>query len=68
MCKDSRCVMCDSKEVDDLGHFLVDCEEFQGGRRLRLETLRVQGSGWTSLRVEGRRKRCCCCWGKRWRG
>ena len=28
MHKDSRCVMCDSKEVEDLGHFLVDCEEF----------------------------------------
>ena len=27
MCKDSRCVMCDSKEVDI---FLVDCEGFQG--------------------------------------
>ena len=33
MCEDMRCVLCDGGQVEDLGHFLVECEEFQMGRR-----------------------------------
>ena len=55
MCKDSRCVMCDSKEVEDLGRFLVDCEKFQGGRWLLLDRVRnIEGAGeWVDFFESG---------------
>ena len=40
MCEDMRCVLCDGGQVEDLGHFLVECEEFQMGRRAMISGVR----------------------------
>ena len=41
--------------MEDFGHFLVDCEEFQGGRRLLLDRVRnIEGAGkWVDFFESG---------------
>ena len=39
------CLLCDSGEIEDVGHFLDSCVEFEGGRQIRLDELgRVEGA------------------------
>ena len=39
MCSDDRYVMCDSGEVEGVGHFLIGCTEFGKGWKALLEEL-----------------------------
>ena len=40
MCDDERCALCNSCEVEDVEHFLVNCEEFRWERQALLEKIR----------------------------
>lgn len=41
LCEDSRCVLCDDDQVEDLVHFLVVCAEFNEGRRVLVEEVKA---------------------------
>ena len=45
MTEDERCILCGSGEVEDVEHFLVRCNEFQGEREELLERVgEVEGA------------------------
>ena len=48
LCGDDRCVLCDEGLVEDIAHFLVECKEFEEGRRVLLEEVgNIKGAeGW----------------------
>ncbi len=39
MCEDRRCVLCDRLEEEDVGHFVLRCEEFGQERRCLLQSI-----------------------------
>ena len=41
MCKDDRCVLCNSGEIEDMEYFLVRCEKFRWERQDLLEMIRL---------------------------
>ena len=53
MCKDDRCVLCNSGEIEDAEHFLVRCEEFVWEGQDLLEKIRLWKEHMRSLNMEG---------------
>ena len=44
MCGDGRCVLCARKKADDVGHFVVECEEFMWRRQLVEKVGKIEGA------------------------
>ena len=68
MFSDERCVMCDSRVVENMAHFHVGCGEFKRDcwwYWMMCTELWVPESGWMNFGEWPRRERWHCC-GERW--